>query len=149
MFLFSRKMMKFRLLGAGTGLVVLCFYLGFVQIPKTRALYSDKAGVAQGVVTDKGTREGRNGTQYVVRLQFKDARGQRHEVENEYNACRWEAIPAGQKLPVRYLIAEPEYAFAEGARGGHKPNPKTETLLLGGMALAGCAFLTIGVRMRA
>jgi len=149
MFFFSRKMMKFRLMGAGGGLIVVSVYLGLVVMPKTRALYSDKGGRTQGVVTDKGTREGRNGTQYLVRLQFKDARGQRHAVENEYSECRWEAIPSGQELPVRYLIADPEYAFAEGARGGHKPDAKRDTLMLGGMALAGCAFLTIGVRMRA
>jgi Protein of unknown function (DUF3592) len=148
MFLFSKKMMKFRLLGAGGGLLVVSIYLALFVMPKTRALYSDKAATAEGVVTEKGTREGRNGTEYLVRLQFKDARGQTHEVENKYHACRWEAIPTGQKLPVRYLIAEPEFAFAEGARGGHKPDPKSETLTLGGMALAACAFLTIGVRMR-
>jgi Protein of unknown function (DUF3592) len=148
MFLFSRKMMKIRLLGAGAGLIVVCVYLGFVRMPKNRALYSDKAGTAEGVVTEKGTREGRNGTEYLVRLQFKDARGQRHEVENEYGQCRWAAIPTGQKLPLRYLIADPGFAFAEGARGGHKPDAKRDTLMLAGMALAGCAFLTIGGRMR-
>jgi hypothetical protein len=148
MFFFSRKMMKIRLLGAGAGLVGVSIYLAFFVMPKTRALYSDRAATTEGVVTEKGTREGRNGTEYLVRLRFKDARGRAHEVENRYQACRWEAIPTGQKLPVRYLVAEPEFAFAEGARGGHKPDAKTETLTLGGMALAGCAFLTIGGRMR-
>ena len=122
--------------------------MALFQIPKQRALYSDKAQVAHGMITDKATRDGRSATEYLVKVRFQDANGRAHEVENQYSYCLWTEIQPGQKVAVRYLTDDPEFAFADGARGGHKPNTRTDAMLLGGFALLGATCLTIGVRMR-
>ncbi len=102
----------------GVFAVGLGLWIALVDLPKRSALYSDQARVGPAVIADKAIRPGRQYTDYLVLVHYRDAGGTPHETTNMLHRRDWEAVRPPQRTTVRYLAAKPEYAFVAGAKGG-------------------------------
>jgi hypothetical protein len=150
---FTRKAWKLRLIAAGTGLIGVSLYIGFVKLPADKAqhetLHSGREQVAAGTITQKWIRDGRHADDHLVKCQFRDAKGQLHEIENEWYASCWCAARTGQAVQVRYPGDHPEQGMTEEALSMIKPDPQRQLPLLAGMGLFGLSLLGVGVKIRA
>jgi Protein of unknown function (DUF3592) len=149
---FTKKAWKFRLIAAGVGLLGVSLYIGLLKLPGEKAqyeaLHSGREKVAEGKITKKWSREGRHSDDYLVQCQFRDAKGQLHEIENEWYSSRWCAATTGQAVQVRYPSDHPEQGMTEEALERIKPDPRRQGTLLAGMGLFGLSLLGVGVKIR-
>jgi Protein of unknown function (DUF3592) len=150
--MFTKKAWKFRLIAAGVGLVGTSLYIGLLKLPSEKAqweaLHSGREKVAEGKVIQKWSQEGRHSDVHLVKCQFRDARGQLHEIENEWYSSRWCAATLGQAVQVRYPSDRPEQGLTEEALEMLKPDPPRQGTILAGMGLFGLSLLGVGVKLR-
>lgn len=86
------------------------WFLGF-DLPRLNAARGSGGGDAVGHITATKVLELEHGENYKATFVFTDARGGEHQIENTYPKPYWDTLQVGSEVHVRYLAADPSYAF--------------------------------------
>jgi len=96
-------------------------YFLLYALPRQRALFTDESTTTTAFLIRKMADSAGKPMDYGAMLRFQDRRGDYHMVKNYYSPAEWEKLREGQGLDIRYVNADPTYAYDVRQLEAHRP----------------------------
>lgn len=127
---------RFGLSGFGCVLMLIACVIGgwflFGEMPRMHATQGSEGRTAQGVLVEKFEEDTGKAHAFKARIRFQDSQGREHEIVDDFDNVRWQNLNQGEPMPIRYIAADPDYAYALNSLKGRR-NPAVVLLACAGM----------------
>jgi hypothetical protein len=114
-----------------------------VESPKMNAAKGSEGRTVMGTLIEKFEQDSGKAQAFKARIQFQDLTGRYHETVNDFDFEKWQALSQGEQMPVRFIAADPDYAYALDSMMAHR-NPAVIISVCAGMFVIGTLLFVFG-----